>query len=377
MPRKTTSNQTSNQTSYQTNKSQNASNSQHNDESSFHIINVDAWDVHQHNCGLAKVNKSGQGKSAPLTYNKKRFYLKVPRLYCPFGASKPKPKPGDKEPENPSWSVQMSFGDDELCKIFQNKVNEFDQFMIDQACQPEYQVSWLGASKTKPFIREIVESKYTHMLKYVKKDGEINHEYPPFIRAQFATTFKPPFEFSCEIYDKDNQLLKASTNPDADDCINKVIPNGCYCSALLTGSIWANATGFGVTWKIAQLKVFPLRGLPKGKCLVDDPDDDVDDSNDNSSNDNQNENDGKHEESISEENNETTNNGEDIAHTSNSTEENTAQNGSNQVIENDEIDEEIIEEEAFEENQQQSIQTSPQTTNNSTTIKNKKTLTKK
>ena len=271
------------------NQSQVSTHSSSNNEVNYDILNVHSWDVRRHNCGLAKVNKSGQGKSAPLTYNKKRFYLMIPKMYCPFGASKPKPKPGDKEPENPSWSVQMSFGDDELCKIFQSKVNEFDQFIIDQACQPEYQISWLGASKTKPFIREIVESKYNPMLKYVKKEGEINHEYPPFIRAQFATTFKPPYEFSCEIYDKDSQLLKASINPDADDCINKVIPNGCYCSALLAGSIWANATGFGVTWKIAQLKVFPLRGLPKGKCLVDDPDDD-DDSNDNSSNDNQNDN---------------------------------------------------------------------------------------
>lgn len=272
MPRKANSAQT---TKSQNTKAQTASNAQKtDDEVSYDIITTDAWNVKQHNCGLAKPNKSGQGKSAPFTYNKKRFFLKVPKMYCPFGASKPKPKPGEKEPENPAWSLQMSFSDDVSCQAFQTKVDEFDEYLIDQAIQPEYQVSWLGASKTKPFSREVVDSKYTRMLKYVKKDGEINNEYPPFIRAQFPTTFKAPYEFTCEIYDKNNEIMEVSTNPNDDDCISKIITGGCFCSALLSGSIWANATGFGVTWRIAQLKVFPSRGLPKGKCLVDDPEDD-------------------------------------------------------------------------------------------------------
>ena len=250
-----------------------ATHAQNNDEISYDIITTDSWNINEHVCGPAKPNKSGQGKSAPFTYNKRKFFIKVPKMYCPFGASKPKPKPGDKEQENPPWSLQLSFGDDPQSQTFHKKALEFDQFMIDQAAKPDNCVSWLGAPKTKTYSREVVESKYNPMVK-PKDQGEGVSQYPPYIRAQFPTTFKSPYEFTCEIYDKNNVLMDISTNPEAPNCISKIITPGTYCSALLSGSIWCNSTGYGVTWRVAQLKFFPPKGLPKGKCLVDDPEDD-------------------------------------------------------------------------------------------------------
>ena len=249
--------------------------SQSNEEISYDIITSDSWDIKSHNVGSAKQNKSGQGKSATLSYgkNKRRFFLKIPKMFAPFGASKPKPKPGEKESENAQWSIQLSFIDDVACQNFQKKVHEFDEFMIDEATKPENQPGLVGASKSKPFSREVVDSKYTHMLKQAKKDGEFTTDYPPFIRAQFPTTFKAPVAFTCEIYDKNNDLMDVSVDPNAPNCITRLIPQGSQCSALLSGSIWSNSNGFGVTWRIAQIKVFPAKGLPKGKCLVDDPED--------------------------------------------------------------------------------------------------------
>jgi len=192
-------------------------------------------------------------------------------MYCPFGASKPKAKPNEKEPENPSWSLQMSFGDDQDCQQFQQRALEFDQFMINEACKPDNSAGWLGSSKNKPYSKEVVESKYSPMIKYAKKDGEVRHEYPPFIRVQFPTTYKTPIEFTCEIYGANNQSITVSPNPVVDNSISKMIPPGVWCSALLSGSIWCTTGGFGVSWRIAQLKVYPPKGLPKGRCLVSDP----------------------------------------------------------------------------------------------------------
>ena len=226
------------------------------------------------NCGPAKANKSGQGKSATLTYGKRRFYLKTPKMRCPFAASLPKPKPGEVSRGNEQYSLQLEFGDDAECQVFQQKASEFDAYMINEGIKPDNSVGWLGASKTKPYGREVVESKYSPMIKYSKKDGEVQTQYPPFMRANFPTTFKEPFEFTCEIYDKSNKLIPVTTNPTASDSITKVVTAGCWCSALLSGSIWCNNTGFGVTWRVAQLKVFPPKGvIPKGKCLMSDPDD--------------------------------------------------------------------------------------------------------
>jgi len=273
MPRKSTQN------------SQNTSND--SDEVSYTIITPQSWNIQNHICGAAKTNKSGQGKSATLTYEKNRFYLKTPKMYCPFGASKPKPKPGELPKENEQWSVQMAFGDSAECQLFQQKASEFDEFMIDEGLKLENNVGWLGGSKTKPYSREVVDSKYSKMIKYSKdkNTGEPLTQYPPFIRVTFPTTFKPPYEFTCEIYDKNNSLLEISPKTTDPNSIVKIITPNCWCSALLSGSIWCNVTGYGVTWRVTQLKVFPPKGsIPKGKCLVDDPasdsDSDTDSEND-------------------------------------------------------------------------------------------------
>jgi hypothetical protein len=267
MPRKASSTQPSTQPS-----------SDKPEETKYEILTASKWTIANHQCGVAKANKNGQGKSASISYSGKRFYIKTPKMYCPFGASKPKLKEGQKETGNEQWSIQLAFGDnnnnsDAECQLFQQKAAEFDKFMIDEGCKPDNNVGWLGAPKTKPFIRAVVESKYKSMVKQSVKEGEIQTKYPPFIRVQLPTTFKEPFEFTCEIYDKNNQLLSVSPNPAHSNGITKMIPPGSWISALLTGSIWCNAQGYGVTWRGAQIKVFPPRGaIPKGKCLVDDPD---------------------------------------------------------------------------------------------------------
>ena len=135
------------------------------EETSFDIIKPESWVIGDLNCGRAKDNKSGQGKSAPFTLNKRRFFIKVPKMRCPFGAGKPPVKQGEAEKPNPSWSLQMEFGDDKECQIFQEKAREMDQFMIDEATKLENNNNWLGSAKTKPFSREVVESKYAPMVK--------------------------------------------------------------------------------------------------------------------------------------------------------------------------------------------------------------------
>jgi hypothetical protein len=252
------------------------------DEANYEIIAPTKWNIAEMVCGLARPNKSGQGKTAGLSWKGKRFYLRTPKMFCPFGASKPKPIAGKAPNSNDKWSIQMVFGDDEESQIFQEKAQEFDSYMISEGTKPEYCVSWLDAPKSKLFNRDVVESKYTVMVKHSMKDGEIQSQYPPFIRPTFPTTFNPPCEFRCELYDRSNRLLSASPNEQDDKCIAKVIPPGSQCIALMGGSIWCTAKGYGVTWSIQQLKVYPSKSsIPRGKCLVGDPEDEDEDEEEN------------------------------------------------------------------------------------------------
>jgi len=247
-------------------------------ETSFDIITGQDWNVKEHSCGTAKNNKSGQGKSTALLYHNKKFYLKIPKMPCTFGASRPKPNPKEAPKENEPWSIQLVFGDDVQNRAFLDNAKKFDQFMIDEGCKPENNVQWGLGTKSKLASREVVESKYKSMVKLSKDKatGEVSEQYPPFIRVAFTTTFNPPYEFTSEFYDKDNELMVVSPDPNADNSIKRLVPSGCQCSALLAGSIWSNTTGFGVTWKVVQIKIFPSRNsIPKGKCQIDDPSDDI------------------------------------------------------------------------------------------------------
>jgi hypothetical protein len=198
-------------------------------------------------------------------------------MYAPFGGSLPPKEVGNVESttQKQQWSVQLSFGDlnDPETKIFLEKVQAFDEFIVDQACLPENATTWAGSSKTKPFSREIIEEKYCRMLKYVKKDNEVVDNMPPFIRVSLPTDYKNPNVFNCEFYDKDSNILECSPIPEDPNSPAKIIPPGSYCGALITGSIWIiGSKSYGVSWKVEQLKVFPPKGsIPRGKCLVDDP----------------------------------------------------------------------------------------------------------
>ena len=178
-------------------------------------------------------------------------------------------------PEHPTGTAFICVSDDAENATFLEKVKAFDEFMISEAHKIDNNISWLGASRSKPFSREVVESKYFPMLKHSKKDGEISTVYPPFIRISLPTDYKNQKDFSCEFYDKDGTILSASSNAGDSNNPATVIPPGSYCAALMSGTIWTTSNGFGVTWKCAQVKVFPPRGsIPRGKCLVDDPEDD-------------------------------------------------------------------------------------------------------
>lgn len=254
------------------------------EQTSYEIITPQTWTIKDHKIGVVKANKVGQGKSAKMTYRGRNFYVKTPKMYCPFDAQRPPKMEGKQPKENEQYTVQLAINDDDAeCQMFHQKVMEFDEYMISEACKPENCVNWLGAPKSKPYSREVVENKYSPMLKFSKdkQTHEKSTMYPPFIRVGFPTTFKPPYEFTCEIYGKDNKTpLSVSTDPQADNCVSKIVPRGSMCSALLTGSFWSTAQSFGITWKIAQLKVFPPRDvLPRGKCIISDPEEEEDETN--------------------------------------------------------------------------------------------------
>jgi hypothetical protein len=135
--------------------------------------------------------------------------------------------------------------------------------MIKEAMKPENSSNWLGSPKKRPYSREVVESKYNPMLKVFKDriTGEPSSQYPPFIRLVLPTRLSETKEFAFGSFDENGNLMKISPDPQSPDYISKKIPPKSWCSALISGSIWCSImTGYGVTWRVVQIKVFSSKG---------------------------------------------------------------------------------------------------------------------
>ena len=245
----------------------------------YHIVTLDEFDPSKVAFGKPKSNTHG-GKFIPLNYEGKRLYLKLPKLPAPFGL-------GTGQEDKEKFNVQLALEDTPAGKLLREKAAEFDEHILKTA--EKNQCEWLGASKTKQMSRELIEDKYSNMLKFPKKAGstEINPDYPPFIRIQLPRTASTKAEdnddqpskegvFRTELFDNKNNPIDISFD---------TIPSRCELSSLLYAtSIWSSKTGFGVSWRAQQLKVFPRPGLPKGRCLIEDPEEDDLENQENSEN---------------------------------------------------------------------------------------------
>jgi hypothetical protein len=198
-----------------------------------------------------KTSKTGT-KSIAIKYNDKLFWnLILPKMSITFDV-----KQSDK------GMYQMSLTFDSQSPEFQQLCCDLDQMMIQQGC--DNSVEWLGASKTKPYIREVVESKYKPVVKYSKdkETGELTQKYPP--RFQVTLPTSKDGKLTCEIYNQFSELVEV--NPDS---ISQVLSHGVQCVALVTANVWSNsANGYGITWRAVQIKISPPK--PRVCLLADD-----------------------------------------------------------------------------------------------------------
>lgn len=257
---------------------------------SFVIIDTNSWEPENHVVGLPKKNKSGKGLSASLTYGGKRFYLRLPsQMQAPFGASAPftgsndgATDPSSEQSEGKgNFTLQLSVSDN--LSDFLEKAKRFDDYILDQATKSAVTNgdAWGRGGKSSSYetLKGIMDDRYKSFVKNPKNTpSQHGIKYPPTIRAQLKTDATRT-NFTTEFYSKETILdtesgaqvpkeLVVSTDPDSPDYIRKVIPSQSRCSALLSASIWVTGGGFGVTWKVEQVRVFPNSTLPKGKCLL-------------------------------------------------------------------------------------------------------------
>lgn len=220
----------------------------------------------------AKPNKNGQGKNVRFTYNDNSLSIATQKLRNPFGFSR-----------GPEGSAQ--YGKKFTCTLsFDLKTEEGRQFrrsmedLQDMLAQTAYEnrVEW-GLGKTKKEARDMTEKEVRRMMTPIvkipvdKKTGEEISDYPPTFRVTFNTRNDEETgevkAITSEVYDQDGVRM---TQVDE----STIKPNSQAKVLMYARSAWVTPSGFGINWRIHQIRVYPGDGLPSGKCMIDDDSDD-------------------------------------------------------------------------------------------------------
>tara|TARA_R100001163_G_scaffold31720_1_gene24809 strand:+ start:7368 stop:8192 length:825 start_codon:yes stop_codon:yes gene_type:complete len=241
------------------------------------IIRYDQFKPATDNVEFGKVNqnKSGQGKSVRLSYNRKQLTLQTQKLRNPFGFSRGMegtPQYGKK------FSCTLSFDlGTEKGKDFMESLRSLEELVAREAY--EHRVEW-GLGKNAKMSKDMTEKEVRNMMTPIvkvpvdKETGEEISDYAPTFRVTFNTRNHEEtgevLAITSEVYDQEGN--KVTTVDES------TIRAGSYCKVLMyANSVWVSPTGYGVNFRIKQIKVYPGDGLPTGKCLIDDEDDEEED----------------------------------------------------------------------------------------------------
>lgn len=210
----------------------------------------------------AKDNRSGMGKSANLSYDNKRFSMVLSDVRFPFGASAKKEeyRTGDKD----QWSLQCELTEEQI-----QILKDLDEHIVDSCLSNESITNQFLVKGKKP-SREVLDSKYISCLKYSKKDGKVNDQYPPTLRLNIPNDKGSGFTTSFFRSSPQGSQLAAIDNvPGSENNIAGHLLANTRGSVLVGVSIWLTASSFGLAMRLNQIKTEPGKQLDRGVCLLD------------------------------------------------------------------------------------------------------------
>ena len=219
--------------------------------------------------GKATLNKSGQGKSVRLTYNDKNLFIQTQKLRNPFGFSRGMegtPQFGKKFSCTLSFDLSSARG-----KAFRDAMVVLQDLVAKEAYNNR--VEW-GLGKNAKISNEMTEKQVHDMMTPIvripidKETMEEITDYAPTFRVTFNTRNAENGDveaITSEVFDQNGDKM-----PVVDET---TIRAGSQCQVMMyTNSVWVSPTGYGINFRIRQIKVFAGDGLPSGKCLIEDDD---------------------------------------------------------------------------------------------------------
>jgi Zn-finger nucleic acid-binding protein len=213
-------------------------------------------DVNKVSFGLPK-QLNGGARVVPIGYDGKAFIFQTARMSCNYGLSK------WGEGVTAKYSLDGSFKDKDMNKSLENFFNflkSLDEHLVKSGVANS--VEWF---KKRHSSEEVVEALYTHAVRYPKDKatGEISHQYPPSFKMNIPMQ---DGKVQVDVYDGKGNKIELT---EADGMTLK----GATVSAIVkcTG-VWLAGGNFGLTFRVAQLRVESQRNALNEYAFQEDDD---------------------------------------------------------------------------------------------------------
>jgi len=221
------------------------------------VTKISDIDVNKLSVGPVVQSKNGMSNTVTLLYNNIPLKVNIPALLTEYGVS----KYTDSLTNKTSYSMNMVLDNSVETTVFKNKILEIEAKLVDLLVPISSQFIGKGKKLTEKIIAGKMNSGIKNSLSDTKK---LN----PYFNSKITNFDKEGKIFwGVEVYNKDK--IKIFPSPEYEtpvDCIPK--KSLVYC-VLDGSSVWGLAGKCGISWKLKQVAVGLIKGLPMDRCMVE------------------------------------------------------------------------------------------------------------
>lgn len=211
-----------------------------------HIIKVEEVDLSK--ITFSTIKKGGNMKSVKIYYDKKPFYLALPSLKIPYGASDYN---GDCKF---NVDVSLNKSEEKLIKL----LRDIDEYIKNYALENSKELF------EKPRDMRLINEVYKSNIR------ENNKGYDPIMRIKIKKDKNE--KYTANIFNDKKEKVELR-----DDNIKEVISKGMVMKSIIEClGIWVNGSGFGLSWRLEQGRLKEGSKKLEEYSFIDDEDDDLD-----------------------------------------------------------------------------------------------------
>lgn len=209
-----------------------------------------------------KLNPKTNSKSSYLNRNGGQFNVQCPKMRLPFGTSQWTDSDSGRTKH---WVNCLLDSKNESTTQFEKLIKDIEGMVISHVFENSNQ--FLGKKYSS---EEVVEALFSSNIKYSKdKDtGEISNKYDPTFKINIPSR-DGDFTIKGGVFDKKQNQIS----------LNDINTKGAQATIIMQcGGIWIGGSGFGLTWRVAQMQIEPKQDL--NTFMIQNDDDSDDDSDD-------------------------------------------------------------------------------------------------